>query len=153
MKPAKRQTLVGMSTGTRKPVPPPPAPGVERLQAYVRGPAARLAALVLVLGSFTVHGVVAGRTNTPTPDEFAYVPEGYYHLRTGDLSFDTTNPPLLKMAMALPLLLMDVQLDIDPRWRDNRTGWGPWTFGKRFSASNALSAIDASKPFCESLWR
>jgi hypothetical protein len=111
-------------------------PSVADLQRIAARPGVRWTALILVLGSFAIQGVVAAQTNTPTPDEFVYVPEGYYHLRTGDLAFDPTNPPLLKMAMALPLLAMDLELDTDPRWRDERTGWGPWTFGTRFMNQN-----------------
>jgi hypothetical protein len=121
----------------------PAHPRAAELQQLAARPAARGAALVLVLGAFAIQGIVAARTNTPTPDEFVYVPEGYYHLRTGDLAFDPTNPPLLKMAMALPLLAMDVELDTDPRWRDDRTGWGPWTFGTRFMNQNREHYLDA----------
>lgn len=96
----------------------------------------------LIIAYFIAQALLAARTNTPTPDEFAYVPEGLYHLRTGDLSFDTTNPPLLKMAMALPLLAMGLQTDTDPRWRDNRTGWGPWTFGTHFMEVNQARYLD-----------
>jgi hypothetical protein len=91
---------------------------------------------VVLLGFFAANALVVARTDTPTVDEFVYLPAGYYHLRTGDLTFDSTNPPLLKMTMALPLLAMDLQLDRDPRWRDNRTGWGPWIFGTRFMEQN-----------------
>jgi hypothetical protein len=118
-------------------------PRVAELQSVAARAGVRWTALVLVLGAFAIQGVVAAHTNTPTPDEFVYVPEGYYHLRTGDLSFDPTNPPLLKMAMALPLLAMDIELDTDPRWRDERTGWGPWTFGTRFMNQNREHYLDA----------
>src|SRR5206468_516738 len=95
------------------------------------------------LGGFFLQGIIAARTHTPTPDEFVYLPAGYYHLKTGDLAFDSTNPPLLKMTMALPLLAMDMQLDLDPRWRDNRTGWGPWIFGTRFMDMNRARYLQA----------
>jgi hypothetical protein len=65
---------------------------LERLQAYASRPAVRAAALALALGFFTIEGLVAARTNTPTVDEFVYVPAGYYHLRTGDLRLESTNP-------------------------------------------------------------
>jgi hypothetical protein len=120
-----------------------PSALVERLQTYAREARIRLVAVGLILAFFVAQSLVAARTNTPTPDEFAYVPEGLYHLRTGDLSFDTTNPPLLKMAMALPLLAMDVQVDSDPHWRDNRTGWGPWIFGTHFMEVNQARYLDA----------
>ena len=99
--------------------------------------------VAVMLGFFAVNGLVVARTDTPTVDEFVYVPAGYYHLRTGDLTFDSTNPPLLKMVTALPLLAMDLTLDRDPRWRDDRTGWGPWTFGTRFMEVNRDRYLDA----------
>lgn len=120
-----------------------PDAAVADLQRIAARPGVRAFAALLVLGAFAIQGAVAARTNTPTPDEFVYVPEGYYHLRTGDLSFDPTNPPLLKMAMAAPLLAMNVTLDTDPRWRDERTGWGPWTFGTRFMNQNREHYLDA----------
>jgi hypothetical protein len=114
----------------------------QRLQAWARRPMVRRLALVLVLAGFAAQATIAARTHTPTPDEFIYVPTGYYHLRTGDLGFDSSNPPLLKMATALPLFAMDVQLDLDPRWRDNRTGWGAWIFGTRFMGQNQARYFD-----------
>src|SRR5262245_23174720 len=100
--------------------PPPTAPPrtaapagpslVERLQTYAPHGPTRTIALGLMLVFFAANGIVAARTNTPTIDEFVYVPIGYYHLRTGDLTFDTTNPPLMKLAMALPLLGMRLTL-------------------------------------------
>ncbi len=100
-------------------------------------------AVALLLAFFVANGVLAARTHTPTVDEFVYVPAGYYHLATGDLGFDPTNPPLLKMASALPLLAMGLALDRDPRWRDDRTGWGPWIFGTRFMELNRARYLDA----------
>jgi hypothetical protein len=47
------------------------------------------------------------------------------------------------MVAALPLLAMDLQLDTAPRWRDNRTGWAPWTFGTRFMDQNRARYLDA----------
>jgi hypothetical protein len=102
----------------------------------------RLVALGL-LAVFAVMGVAAAHTHTPTVDEFVYLPAGYYHLRTGDLTFDPTNPPLMKMLPAVPLLFMNLELDRDPRWRDNRTGWGPWNFGTRFMETNRTRYLDA----------
>lgn len=92
---------------------------------------------------FAASALVVAWTDTPTVDEFVYVPAGYYHLRTGDLTFDSTNPPLLKMTSALPLLAMDIRLEVDPRWRDNRTGWGPWNYGARFMEVNRDRYLDA----------
>jgi hypothetical protein len=125
------------------PAPPPLDPLVEQLQAYARRPVVRWGTAILVLVFFAINGVIAARTNTPTPDEFAYLPEGYYHLRSGDLGFDTSNPPLLKMAMALPLLAMDLKIESDPRWHDNQTGWAPWILGTQFMELNHASYLEA----------
>jgi hypothetical protein len=102
----------------------------------------RVAAAAL-LAFLATNALVIARSDTPTVDEFVYLPAGYYHLRTGDLTFDSTNPPLLKMAMAVPLLAMDLELERDPRWRDNRTGWGPWIYGTRFMEVNRARYLDA----------
>jgi hypothetical protein len=45
--------------------------------------------------------------------------------------------------MAMPLLAMDLNLDLGPRWRDNRTGWGAWIFGTRFMETNRARYLDA----------
>lgn len=116
-------------------------PALTRLQALARRAGLAIAAAALAV--FALGAVFAARTNTPTPDEFVYVPAGLYHLQTGDLSFDPTNPPLLKMLMALPLTGMDVKLDLDPKARDNSTGWGPWVFGTSFMNLNRERYLDA----------
>lgn len=124
--------------------PPPAPPGLEqRLQVWARRPIVQRLALVLVLAGFAAQAGIAARTHTPTLDEFIYVPIGYYHLRTGDLAYDPANPPLLKMATALPLLAMDVQLEFDPRWRDDPTGMGgEWVFATRFMEQNRARYFD-----------
>ena len=114
---------------------------LTRLQAIARRTGLAIAAAALAF--FALSAAFAARTNTPTPDEFVYVPAGLYHLQTGDLAFDPTNPPLLKMLMALPLTGMDVKLDLDPKARDNSTGWGPWVFGTSFMNLNREHYLDA----------
>src|SRR5689334_18613375 len=94
--------------------------GPDAPSAAPRPGASDVLVVVALLVSFVLNALIVARSDTPTVDEFVYLPAGYYHLRTGDLTFDSSNPPLLKMVMALPLLGMDLQLDRDPRWRDNR---------------------------------
>jgi hypothetical protein len=113
------------------------------LQSFARRRVVQAAVVAASLAFFAVNAIVVARSDTPTPDEFVYVPEGLYHLQTGDLTFDSTNPPLLKIAMALPLTQMDVRLDLDPKHRDNRTGWGPWIFGTSFMNLNRERYTDA----------
>jgi 4-amino-4-deoxy-L-arabinose transferase-like glycosyltransferase len=52
------------------------------------------------------------------------------------------SPPAVPIS-AVPLLAMDLTLERDPRWRDNRTGWGPWIFGTRFMQQNRARYFDA----------
>ena len=126
------------------PRPIAPAPSLaERLQTTAGHPRTRAGTVAGLLAAFVVMGVVAARTHTPTVDEFVYLPAGLYHLRTFDLSYDPTNPPLLKMAMALPLLAMDVRVDLDPQWRRDFGGWGPWVFGDHFMDENHAHYQDA----------
>jgi hypothetical protein len=113
-----------------------------RIEAFAARLEIRVAAVVLSLGFFAICALASARTDTPTPDEFVYVPAGVYHLRTGDLSFDPTNPPLLKMLMAMPVVAMDAAIDLDPAARDNRTGWGPWIFGTSFMKLNRERYLD-----------
>jgi hypothetical protein len=116
---------------------------VARLQERAGDGATRQLVGALFIGVFAITALIGARTHTPTVDEFVYLPAGYYHLRTGDLTLDPTNPPLLKMAMAVPLLAMYLELDTDPRWRDDRTGWGPWIFGTRFMDVNRAHYLEA----------
>ncbi|MCC6849775.1 MAG: glycosyltransferase family 39 protein [Deltaproteobacteria bacterium] len=106
-------------------------------------PAVEGGLVVALLAFLAVNALVVARGDTPTVDEFVYLPAGHYHLVTGDLTFDPTNPPLLKMVMALPLLAMDVRAERDPRWRDDRTGWGPWVYGTRFMEVNRARYFEA----------
>jgi hypothetical protein len=115
----------------------------ETLQSFARRTAVQAAVVAVSLAFFALNAIVVARGDTPTPDEFVYVPEGLYHLQTGDLTFDSTNPPLLKIAMAIPLTQMDVRLDLDPKHRDNRTGWGAWIFGTSFMNLNRERYTDA----------
>ncbi len=91
------------------------------------------AARLLLLGAFAVlcvHGLV---WDTPTVDEFAHLPAGCYYWRTGDFSLYPGNPPLVKLAMALPALALHPAV---PRGRIENTGWFPWIYGTAFMKEN-----------------
>lgn len=94
---------------------------------------ARLAA-VLLLVLFAVlcaHGL---RWDTPTVDEFAHLPSGYYTLTTGRFDLFPLNPPFVKILSALPLLA--VRPSLDPDARIDNTGWYPWIYGTGFMERN-----------------
>lgn len=46
------------------------------------------------------------RHKSVTIDEMMYIGTGYYHLETGDFHLNMTNPPLIKMVSAVPLLFL-----------------------------------------------
>jgi hypothetical protein len=91
------------------------------------------AAALLLLGAFAVlcaHGLA---WDTPTVDEFAHLPAGVYYWKTGDLSLYPQNPPLVKLAAALPLLALRPAISTGPV---ENTGWFPWVYGTDFMERN-----------------
>lgn len=93
----------------------------------------RLAA-VLLLAVFAVLCVHGLRWDTPTADEFAHLPAGYHYLKTGRFDLFPTNPPLVKILCALPLLALDPAIDTQTQVQN--TGWYPWIFGTDFMERN-----------------
>jgi hypothetical protein len=96
-------------------------------------PRTRLAAVLLLVlfAVLCVHGL---RWDTPTVDEFAHLPSGYYTLTTGRFDLFPLNPPLVKVLSALPLLALRPSLDPDARIEN--TGWYPWVYGTGFMERN-----------------
>jgi hypothetical protein len=85
---------------------------------------------LLVAGVFVVAAVGAARRETPTVDEFAHVPAGLLHWRTGQYELYRNNPPLGKMWVALPLAVQ--RFVAAPELTDKGVGWSPWFYGMRF---------------------
>jgi dolichyl-phosphate-mannose-protein mannosyltransferase len=96
-------------------------------------PRTRLAAVLLlaVFALLCAHGL---RWDSPTVDEFAHLPSGWYTLKTGRFDLFPLNPPLIKVLSALPLLALDPALD--PATRIENTGWYPWVYGTGFMERN-----------------
>jgi hypothetical protein len=95
---------------------------------------ARLIALLL-LGAFVAlcaHGL---RWDSPTVDEFAHLPAGYYYLKTGNFQLYDLNPPLPRLLCALPLLALAPRVNTAAELHDS--GWYPWVFGTDFMRRNA----------------
>ena len=92
------------------------------------------AAAVLLLAAFAVlcaHGL---RRDSPTVDEFAHLPAGYWTLKTGRFDLFPLNPPLVKVLSALPVLALDPAVDTASPVEN--TGWFPWVFGTGFMERN-----------------
>jgi len=95
--------------------------------------AARIAGLVLLaaFAGLCAHGL---RWDSPTVDEFAHLPAGYYYLKTGNFELYDLNPPLPRVLSALPLLALAPEIDTGARLRDS--GWYPWVFATDFMRRN-----------------
>jgi 4-amino-4-deoxy-L-arabinose transferase-like glycosyltransferase len=93
-----------------------------------------LTAVVLLLAVFAVLCVQGALVDSPTVDEFAHLPAGYWTLETGRFELFPLNPPLVKALSALPLLALDPAIDTASPVEN--TGWFPWVFGTRFMEMN-----------------
>jgi hypothetical protein len=92
-----------------------------------------LAALVLAHAGLVLGLVLK---NTVVFDEFAHVPSGVYHWRTGSFAAYSVNPPLSRLLAALPLLPARPSLDLSDVG-DDPTSRPEWPLGARFAEGNA----------------
>jgi len=93
-------------------------------------------AVASLLAVMAVTCVLSLRVKSPTVDEFAHLPAGYYYWKTGDFSLYAKNPPLIKLICSLPLLAMDVSIDRERGYED-AGDWRPWVYGAYFMRENA----------------
>jgi len=89
---------------------------------------------------FIVQAVASMSQKSVTVDESVYIAAGYYHLKTGDFRFNMTNPPLMKLAAALPLLAMDVDLPGPIALSEKRSWKDEWHYAGDFLYENRTSA-------------
>jgi hypothetical protein len=94
----------------------------------------RVAAAALLLAAFAILCVQGALRDSPTVDEFAHLPAGYWTLETGRFDLFPLNPPLIKVLSALPLLALDPAIDTASPVEN--TGWFPWVFGTGFMEQN-----------------
>lgn len=90
------------------------------------------AAVLLLLAAFAAQASLAARRDSVTIDEFVHLPVGLYLLKGGDFRVDPINPPLARMALALPLLARDVELP-------DGALLGHWRFAGEFMRRNFFS--------------
>jgi hypothetical protein len=93
-----------------------------------------------LLVCFAAQAVLSMKDKSVTVDEITYIAAGYYHLRTGDFHYNMTNPPLMKLTAALPLLLLNPEL---PETGSDPDGWNAieeWQYARRFLYDNRVDA-------------
>lgn len=96
-----------------------------------------MAALLAVYAALALHSL---RQKSVTTDEITYLTAGYVHWTTGDFSFNATNPPLMKMIAALPLLALDLEL---PPHQGEFGSWNEveqWQYARAFLYGNRSDA-------------
>ena len=87
-----------------------------------------------LLALFVGLALASLRQESPTVDEFAHLPAGYYYLKTGDFSLYSKNPPLIKMIAALPWLILKPAYE--PGIFQYPTDLRPWRYGAAFMRLN-----------------
>jgi hypothetical protein len=91
--------------------------------------------VVLFLGLFALQVFLTSRQTSPAYDETAILPAGYVFLKTGQRHVLPEQPPLISVLSALPLLALDLKLDLnDPYLTQERPN--PWNVGLNFLALN-----------------
>ncbi len=93
-----------------------------------------------LLVCFAAQAVFSMRQKSVTVDEITYITAGYYHLRTGDFHYNMTNPPLAKVAAALPLLPLDPALPAIEGDPDTWNAIEEWQYARRFFYDNRVDA-------------
>jgi 4-amino-4-deoxy-L-arabinose transferase-like glycosyltransferase len=93
--------------------------------------------VVLILATMAVLQVSSVLKEAQTWDEAVYISAGYTYWATGDFRLNSEHPPLAKLLVAAPLLLLHLALPLDdPAWQKA----DEYAFGARFLYKNRLPA-------------
>lgn len=111
------------------------ADGGERIPSFVA-----TGIVCVLLGWLATASITSMREKSVTVDEIMYIAAGHYHLSTGDFYMNMTNPPLMKMLSAFPLLFLRVGAPaIDGAVRD----WSlieQWKYSRVFLYGSSVDA-------------
>lgn len=106
-------------------------------------PLSRAAVVTAVLAltlAFAWQAVTSMRRKSVTTDEAMYIAAGYYHVRTGSFRLNMTNPPLMKVVTAVPLLALDPELRSIAGDPERLSLPEQWQFAREFLYSNRVDA-------------
>jgi hypothetical protein len=98
------------------------------------------ACVACLLSLLATQAIVSMREKSVTIDEIVYIVAGYYHLQTGDFQMNMTNPPLMKMLSALPLLALNLQLPTIEKKSENFDIIEQWKYARNFLYHNRVDA-------------
>ncbi len=110
----------------------------ERLATVVTS-RSRLLALALLF-VFAGQAIWSMSSKNVTVDEITYIAAGYYHLTTGDFEYNMTNPAVMKLVAAAPLLALDVEI---PSVNSDPSDWNSteeWQYAREFLYDNRSDA-------------
>src|SRR5579863_1195605 len=89
------------------------------------------------------HGLLLGRiavVNAPVIDEFAHVPSGLSHWKSGSFDLYRVNPPLMRMICTVPLLVMNPKTEWI-RFSDGPYGRPEFVLGLPFFNANGADSF------------
>jgi hypothetical protein len=93
--------------------------------------------VVIVLTTMAALQVTSIREEAPTNDEAVYISSGYSYWRTGDFRLNPEHPPVAKLLVTLPLLMLEPSLPLHDRAWQNAD---EYAFGTAFLYRNRLPA-------------
>lgn len=70
--------------------------------------------LGVLLLIFLALALFSARDKSVTVDELGHLPSGLYTILTGDARYSSLNPPLVNALSALPVLLLDLERELEP---------------------------------------
>jgi len=94
----------------------------------------------LLLLLMAIQGLMSANQKSVTIDEMMYIGAGFYHWKAGDFQLNMTNPPIMKLVSALPLLFTNATL---PESIEDPKNWSlirQWQFARDFLYKNIVRA-------------
>ena len=96
--------------------------------------------VAVLLSCLAIQAASSMRQKSVTIDEIMYIAAGYYHVKTGDFTFNMTNTPLMKVISAVPLLALNPDLPEMERPPRELSITDQWRYAREFMYSNRVDA-------------
>ena len=111
-----------------------PPTGPARTSASLRWSRSEKAFVLLASVLFLALSIGSIRMESLTTNELLFIPAGLSYLQRHDARMDIEEPPLVKVIVAIPALLLHPKIDYnDPTWTANPGAYEPeYLFGQKF---------------------